>query len=49
VSMTVPTPAMQLPYWWFYSVLPVAFALIALVEVGRIVRILTVPAAETHR
>lgn len=49
VSMTVPTPAMQLPYWWFYSVLPVAFALIALVEAGKIVRIVTASAAEKHR
>jgi len=49
VSMTVPTPAMQLPYWWFYSVLPVSFALIALVEAGKILRALMAPAAEKHR
>jgi TRAP-type C4-dicarboxylate transport system permease small subunit len=48
VSMTVPTPAMQLPYWWFYSTLPVAFALIAVVETAKIVTILRRPAEETR-
>ena len=41
VSMTVPTPAMQLPFWWFYSFVPAAFALIALVEAGKIIRTLS--------
>jgi TRAP-type C4-dicarboxylate transport system permease small subunit len=48
VSMTVPTPAMQLPYWWFYSFLPVAFALIALVEAGKIVRTLSTWTGDKH-
>lgn len=46
VSMTVPTPAMQLPFWWFYSALPVAFTLIALVEAAKIVLVLRAPIGE---
>jgi TRAP-type C4-dicarboxylate transport system permease small subunit len=48
VSMTVPTPAMQLPFWWFYSFLPVAFALVVLVEAGKIVRTLSTWTGDKH-
>jgi TRAP-type C4-dicarboxylate transport system permease small subunit len=48
VSMTVPTPAMQLPFWWFYSLLPAAFALIVLVEAGKIVRTLSTWTGDKH-
>jgi TRAP-type C4-dicarboxylate transport system permease small subunit len=49
VSMTVPTPAMQLPFWWFYSALPFAFLMIAGVEAVKIVLILRARGEETRR
>jgi TRAP-type C4-dicarboxylate transport system permease small subunit len=46
VSMTIETPAMRLPFWWFYAVLPVAFVLIAIVEAFKIIMILRASAGE---
>ena len=48
VSMTVPTPAMQLPFWWFYAALPVAFSLIAIVEAAKILVVLQTQAGESR-
>jgi TRAP-type C4-dicarboxylate transport system permease small subunit len=49
VNVGVPTPAMQLPYVWFYSVLPVSFALIAAYEAVAIVDVLRTFASEGGR
>ena len=46
ISTTVQTPAMRLPFWWFYSVLPVAFTLIALVEAVKIAQLVRTPVSE---
>jgi TRAP-type C4-dicarboxylate transport system permease small subunit len=46
VSMTIATPAMRLPFWWFYAVLPLAFMLIAVVEAIKIVQIVRASAGE---
>jgi TRAP-type C4-dicarboxylate transport system permease small subunit len=49
VNVGVPTPAMQLPYVWFYSVLPVSFGLIAVYEAVAIFAVLRTLAAEDAR
>jgi len=49
VSASVPTPAMQLPYVWFYSALPVSFGLIIVYEVVAALSILFGPKTEDRR